>query len=186
MSGLVRRLGPVRSRSVAGCGGRERKSALPLISRAILVLQGVGVGGDELQPTLDASVVLADFSDALEGLVIRVDVEFGGSEVVAEAFDGPNDAAGFEVKGGPGSFVVESGAAGKDDGTDEPSGCSYSRIAPNPSRGSLTLWLLILVLTSKSGRVTLKGASINYSINRPINQLISQSINQSTDRSINR
>ena len=29
VSGLTRRLGPVRSRSVAGCGRRKRKSALP-------------------------------------------------------------------------------------------------------------------------------------------------------------
>ena len=33
-------------------------------------------------------------------------------------FDGPNDASGFEVKGGLGSFVVESRVADEDDWTD--------------------------------------------------------------------
>ena len=88
------------------------------IGGASPAFQGVGVGGEELQPALDASVVFADFNDTLKRLVVRVDVELGGPEVAAETFDGPNDPAGFEVKRGPGSFVVESGAADKDDETD--------------------------------------------------------------------
>ena len=78
------------------------------IGGASPVLEGVGVSGEEF----------ADLSDTLKRLVVRVDVELGGPEVAAETFDGPNDAAGFEVKRGPGSFVVEGGAADKDDGTD--------------------------------------------------------------------
>ena len=33
-------------------------------------------------------------------------------------FDGPNNAAGFEIKRGPGSFVAAGGAADRDDGMD--------------------------------------------------------------------
>ena len=62
--------------------------------------------------------MFADLSDALERPVVRVDVELGGPEVAAETFDGQNDAAGFEVKRGSGSFVVEGGVSDKDDGTD--------------------------------------------------------------------
>lgn len=65
---------------------------------------------------MDASIELADFSDALERLVIKADVELGGPEVAAEAFDGRNDDIGFEIKGNSGSFVVEGGTADRDDG----------------------------------------------------------------------
>ena len=86
--------------------GVEKKIGIA-IGGACPAFQGVGVGGEELQPASDASVVFADVSDTLTRLVIRVDVELGGSEVAAETFDGQNDAAGFEVKRRPELFVVE-------------------------------------------------------------------------------
>ena len=70
VSWLVRRLCPVRSRSVAGCGGRE----------TIAVLQSIAVGRGELQPTLNASIVLVDLGDTLERFVVGVDQELRGPE----------------------------------------------------------------------------------------------------------
>ena len=102
---------------VGGWLWESRKKIGIAIGGASPVFQGVGVSGEELQLALDASVVFADLSNTLKRLVVRVDAELGGPEVAAETFDGPNDAAGFEVKRGPGSFVVEGGAADKDDGT---------------------------------------------------------------------
>ena len=55
--------------------------------------------------------MLADLGDILKSLVVRVDGELGRLEMTAEAFDGPDDATGFEVEGCPASFVAEGGAA---------------------------------------------------------------------------
>ena len=88
------------------------------IGRAFAVIQSIGVSGEELQPALNASIVLSDPGDILEDFVIGVDQELGGPEVATEAFSGPDDATGFEVEGGPGSFVVEVGATDEDDGAD--------------------------------------------------------------------
>ena len=48
-----------------------------------MVLQRVGVRGEELQPALDASIVLACRSDILERFVIRVYAELGRLNVTA-------------------------------------------------------------------------------------------------------
>ena len=103
---------------VGGWLGKPGKEVGIAIGRALSVLQSVGVGGEEFQPALHAGIVLADLGDVLECLVVRVDVELGGPEVPAETFDGPDDATGLQVEGGPGSFVVERGAADEDDGAD--------------------------------------------------------------------
>lgn len=51
--------------------------------------------------------------------MIRIYVEQGRPEVAAEAFyNGPDDAADFEIEGGQGPFVVESGATDEDNGAD--------------------------------------------------------------------
>ena len=62
--------------------------------------------------------MLADLGGILERFVVGVNQELGGLEVATEAFDGPDDATGFEVEGDPGPFVVEGGAADEDDGAD--------------------------------------------------------------------
>ena len=38
--------------------------------------------------------------------------------MIADAFDGPDDATGFEVEGCPASIVVEGGVADEDDKAD--------------------------------------------------------------------
>ena len=88
------------------------------VVRAFSVLQIVGVHGEEVQPVLYASIVLADLGDVLDRLVVGVDEERRGPEVSAGAFDGPDDATGLEVGGSPGPFVVECGLADKHDGAD--------------------------------------------------------------------
>ena len=82
------------------------------------MLQSVGVGGEEFQPALHASIVIADLGDVFERFVVGVDEEFGRPEVSVEAFDGPDDATSFQVDRNPGSFVVEGGAADEHDGAD--------------------------------------------------------------------
>ena len=88
------------------------------ISRAFSVLQGVGVGGEEFQPSLYAYIMLTDLGDLLERLVVGVDEERGGSEVSTEAFQGPDDATDLQVEGSPRSFVVECGLVNEHDGAD--------------------------------------------------------------------
>ena len=88
------------------------------IGRAFSVLQSVGVGGEEFQPALYASIVLADLGGVLERLVVGVDEELSGPEVCAEAFDGLDDATGLEIEENPGSFVVECSSADKQDEAD--------------------------------------------------------------------
>ena len=62
--------------------------------------------------------MFGNLSNVLERFVVGVDAEIGGPEVAAERFDGPNDAPSFKVEGGPGTFVVEGGAADENDGAD--------------------------------------------------------------------
>ena len=50
--------------------------------------------------------------------MVGVDQALGGPKVAAAAFDGPDDATGFEVEGGSRMFVFEGGAADEDDGAD--------------------------------------------------------------------
>ena len=72
--------------SAVGVGGWLRKAGEEIIvavGRTLLVLLRVCISGEELQPTLDAGVVLAYFGDILERLVVGVDTEFGGSKVIA-------------------------------------------------------------------------------------------------------
>ena len=52
--------------------------------------------------------------------MVRVDEELGRSELTVEAFDGQDDATGFEVERCLTSFVAEGGAADEKDGADRP------------------------------------------------------------------
>ena len=88
------------------------------VGRAFPVLQGVGVCGEELQPALYTGVVFADLGDVLQRFMVGVDEELGRPKMASEALDGPDDATGFEVEGGPCSLVVEGGAADEKDGAD--------------------------------------------------------------------
>ena len=63
-----------------GKAGNEVGAA---VSRTFPVLQLVCAGGEELQPTQDAGVVLAYFGDILERLVVGVNDELGGAMVTA-------------------------------------------------------------------------------------------------------
>lgn len=70
-----------------------------------------------------------------------------------EASDGPDDATGREVEQGLGSFTVEGRTSDQHDGVTEPSGCSYSRVAPKPPR-------LASQYTRKRARVVGNGAPV--------------------------
>ena len=117
VSGLVRRLGPVRLRSVAGCGRQEMKSALPF-DEPFSDTPSLVVCGEESQPDLYAGGVLADLCGVLTRLVIRVDGKLGRPGMTAEAFDSPDHAAFLVIKRRLASFVVEGGAADEDDRAD--------------------------------------------------------------------
>ena len=94
VSGPIRRLRPVLSASVAGWGRKEVGVA---VGRPSSIFEGVGVCGEELEPAPNAGVMLAYLGDALERLVVLVDVELGGPKVAAQPFDDPDDASGLEV-----------------------------------------------------------------------------------------
>ena len=103
------------------------------VRRAFPVLQSVGACGEEPQPVLHAGVVVADLGNILKRLVVKVDEELGRPEMTAEAFDGPEDATGFEVEGCSASSLSRVVRLTKTIGRTEPSGCSCSRVAPNSS-----------------------------------------------------
>ena len=113
------------------------KEVVTAIGRAFAVLQSIGVGEEELQPALNASIVFADLGDILERFVVGADQELGGQEVVTEAFDGPDDATGFEVEGGQDRLLSRVMRLMKTMGRTEPLGCSCSRVAPIPSMPAL-------------------------------------------------
>ena len=76
------------------------------VEPTFLILQSVGVCGEELQPTLYVCVVLAGLGIIPKRLVIKVDEELGRAEMTTEVFDGTDDATGLEAKRCPTSFVV--------------------------------------------------------------------------------
>ena len=82
VSGLVRRLSPVRSVSVTGWGTWERKSALPL-AEPFRVLHRVYERREKLQPAPDAGIVLAYLGDVLDRLIVRACAELGRLKVTA-------------------------------------------------------------------------------------------------------
>ena len=92
-------LDPQRSRSVAGCGKPDRKSALPFALLA--VLEDVFECSDKIESPLDSRIAESQFDNAFERLVIREDANIGGPEVASKAFDGPTNAASFQVERSP-------------------------------------------------------------------------------------
>ena len=72
--------------SAVGFGGwlgEAGKEIGVCVGRAFAVLQRVCERGEELQPALDAGVVLAYFGDVLERFVVRLDSEFCRPKVTA-------------------------------------------------------------------------------------------------------
>ena len=108
-------LDPVRPCSVAGAGERDRKLAFPL-ALALRVLEGVVERCEKLEPPLDSRVVISHFTNAFEGLVIREDAKLRAPYVASQAFDGPDNAASFQVKRSPVPLRIESSAADVSDG----------------------------------------------------------------------
>ena len=47
---------------------------------------------------MDSGVVLNNLGEALEGLVVRENAEGSTSQIFAEAFDAPDDAASLEIE----------------------------------------------------------------------------------------
>ena len=67
-----------RAVGVVGWLGKPGQKVGVAVGYALPVLQRVGVRRKELDPTPDAGVVFSDLGDALERLVVRVDLEAGG------------------------------------------------------------------------------------------------------------
>ena len=68
------------------------------VGAALAVLECVVERGEKLEPPLDARVVVPHFADALERLVLREDAKLRASKVASKAFDGPDNAASFQVE----------------------------------------------------------------------------------------
>ena len=80
------RVGEAAGSGAIGVGSWLRMAGKEIgvaVGRVVTVLQRVGVRGEELQPALDASIVLACRSDILERFVIRVYAELGRLNVTA-------------------------------------------------------------------------------------------------------
>ena len=73
----------VRVCEEVGPGAVSVKEIGVTIGRAFSLVQRVDGRGEELQPSMDAGVVLAYLGDVLERLVVRVYVELDGSRVTA-------------------------------------------------------------------------------------------------------
>ena len=59
------------------------------------MVQRVAVSGEKLQPALNARVVLTDFCEVLQRLVVRIDSEGCTAQIATKAFDRPDDGASF-------------------------------------------------------------------------------------------
>ena len=79
--------------------GKVGKEVGVAVGRTFPVLQLVCVGEEELEPTPGASIVLVNFGDILEGLVVGVDDKLGGPKVTVWTLDGPIDASGVKGRG---------------------------------------------------------------------------------------
>ena len=81
---------------ISGGLGKSGQEVSVGVSGSFPILDGVGVGGEELKPTLDTGFMFVDFMKLLQGLVISVDDKRNLEEVLAEAIDGPDDGASFK------------------------------------------------------------------------------------------
>ena len=68
------------------------------VGAALAVLECVAERGEKLEPPLDAHVVVPHFADALERLVIRNYAKPRVPKVDSKVFDGPGNAANFQVQ----------------------------------------------------------------------------------------
>ena len=68
------------------------------VGAALAVLEGVVERGEKLEPPLDSRIVVAHFADAFERLVIGKYAKLRAPEVASKAFDGPDNAASFQVE----------------------------------------------------------------------------------------
>lgn len=82
------------------------------------MLEGVVVGRQKRNPTLNPWIMFADLGHVLQGAVVGENAELGAAEVAAEAFDCPNHSSSFEVERRPVSLGVESCSADENDGLD--------------------------------------------------------------------
>ena len=85
------------------CGGLRQAGEKIRISvgAAIAVLEGVAERGEELEPPLNAHVMVYYFADALKCFVVRKIAKLRAPQVTSEPFIGPDDAASFQVQRGP-------------------------------------------------------------------------------------
>ena len=86
------------------------------VGAALAVLEGAVQRGEKLEPRLDSRTVISQFADASEHLVSRKGAELCAPEVASKAFDGPGNAASFQVKRSPLPRRIEGSAADVSDG----------------------------------------------------------------------
>ena len=85
------------------------------VGASLAVLERVVECGENLEPPLDSRSEVSHFADACQRLVIRRYAKFRAPEV-AEAFNGPDNAASFQVERSPVSLGIEGSAADVSDG----------------------------------------------------------------------
>ena len=86
------------------------------VCASFAVLECVVERGEELELSLDSSVMVPHFAYAFQGLVVGEYAELGAPKIAAKAFESPNDAAGLQIKRSPVPFRVERSSADVRDG----------------------------------------------------------------------
>lgn len=90
----------------------ERTTGLS-VGAALAVPQCVVEHGEELEPPLDARIVVPRFSDDFQRLIIRPNC---APRVTSKVLDGPDNAARFQVERGPVPIRIEGRTADLRDG----------------------------------------------------------------------
>ena len=106
----VRLLDPLRSCSEAGSWRTGQEIGIS-VGSSLAVLEGVVERGENVEPPLDAGIVVYHFPNALERLVIKKDAKIRAPKVASKTFDDPNNAASFQVERGPVPLGIEVSAA---------------------------------------------------------------------------
>ena len=86
------------------------------VRASFAVLECVIERGEELEPPLDSSIMVPHFAYAFQCLVVGEYAELGSPKVPSRAFEGPNDAAGLQIKRSLVPLRVERSSADIHDG----------------------------------------------------------------------
>ena len=86
------------------------------VGAALAVLEGVVGRGEKFESPLESRIVVSHFADAFERRATRNDANLRAPEVASKVFDGPNNAATFQVEWSPVPLEIEGNAADVIDG----------------------------------------------------------------------